>query len=227
MRILLAFWRSTVGKKIVMAATGLLLVAYIVSHVAANLLVYVGPHAINGYGALLHATGGLLWVARGILLAAFLLHVTAAVQLTRLSRAARPSRYADYEPQAATLAARSIRWGGVALLLFVVAHTLQMTVGVWHPRFVSGDDYHNVVHLFRVWWMIPPYLLALAALGFHLYHGTWSMWRTLGAAPASRAPLRRPIALTLAVAIALGFAIIPLGVVAGVLREQPVVAAGR
>lgn len=224
MHILLSFWRSTVGKKVVMASTGVILVAYIVSHVLANLLVYVGPQAINGYGALLHSTGGLLWVARAILLAAFLLHVTAAAQLTRQARAARPSGYAAFEPQAATLAARSIRWGGVALLLFIVAHTLQMTVGVWHPRFVAGDDYHNVVRLFQVWWMIPPYLLALGALALHLYHGTWSMWRTLGVSRPSRAPQQRPIAVALAVAIALGFTIIPLGVAAGVLREQPVVA---
>lgn len=218
---MLAFWHSTVGKKLVMASTGVLLVGYILSHVAANLLVYVGPHAINGYAALLHSTGGLLWVARGILLAAFLLHVTAAAQLTRQARAARPSRYATYEPQAATLAARSIRWGGVALLLFILAHTLQMTMGVWHPQFVAGDDYHNVVRLFEVWWMVPLYLVALVALGFHLYHGTWSMWRTLGASRPSPAPLRRPVALALALAVALGFALIPLGVMSGALREQP------
>ena len=225
MRILLAFWRSTVGKKIVMAGSGLVMVGYIVSHVAANLLVYVGPHAINGYGALLHATGPLLWVARGILLAALVAHVTAAAQLTRLSRAARPARYAAHEPQAATLAARSIRWGGVTLFLFLAAHVPQMTMGVWHPRWVPGDDYNNVVHLFRVWWNVPLYFVALVALGFHLYHGTWSMWRTLGAARPSRTPLRRPVALALAVAVALGFALVPLGVVAGVLREQAVVVA--
>ena len=109
----------------------------------------------------------------------------------------------------------------MALLLFIVAHTLQMTVGVWHPQFVSGDDYHNVVRLFEIWWMIPLYLLALLALGFHLYHGTWSMWRTLGTRRTSPMPLRRPVALALALAIVLGFAIIPIGVVAGVLREQP------
>jgi succinate dehydrogenase / fumarate reductase cytochrome b subunit len=226
MRGILHLWRSTVGKKVAMAATGALLVAYILSHVLANLLVYAGPELINGYGALLHSTGMLLWVARGILLLALVIHVTAAVQLTRLSRAARPVGYTAYEPQASTLAARTMRWGGLALLVFIVIHTVQMTMGVWHPEFRPGDDYANVVTVFRLWWTVPLYLLAVIFLGMHLYHGTWSVLRTLGVSRPSERPLRRPLALAFALFVVLGFASIPLAVKAGVVREQPAAMAG-
>ena len=221
MRGILNLWRSTVGKKVAMAATGALLVAYILSHVLANLLVYTGPELINGYGALLHSTGMLLWVARGILLLALIVHVTAAVQLTRVSRAARPVDYAAYEPQVSTMAARTMRWGGLALLIFIVIHTVQMTMGIWHPDFRPGDDYANVVTVFRLWWTVPLYLLAVIAVGMHLYHGTWSVLRTLGVSRPSERPLRRPLVLAFALFVALGFASIPLAVKAGVVRLQP------
>lgn len=223
-----ALLRSTVGMKAVMATTGAILVAYVVSHVAANLLVFHSPEAINGYGALLHRTGPLLWVARGVLLLAAVLHVTAAVRLTRQARRARPVPYAVYEAQAATLAARTIRWGGVALLLFLLVHIPQMTTGFLHPQFRAGDDYGNVVHVFRVWWVTPLYLAALAALGLHLYHGTWSALRTLGVSGRRAFPLRRPAVATLAALVALGFASIPLAVALGVLSAPPpAVAAAR
>ncbi|HEX5829923.1 MAG TPA: succinate dehydrogenase cytochrome b subunit [Gemmatimonadaceae bacterium] len=174
---------------------------------------------MNGYGALLHSTGGLLWLARGILLAAFVLHVTAAVQLTRRGRKARTVSYERFEPQVATAASRTIRWGGLLLFVFVVLHTLQMTMGVWHPDFRAGDDYHNVLRIFRVWWTVPLYLLAVLALGMHLYHGVWSMLRTLGVSRPSAAPRRRSLVLVIALAVALGFASIPLAVRLGVLHD--------
>src|SRR5690242_16472201 len=104
--------RTALDDKVVMATTGVLLVGYLVSHVLANLLAYAGPRYINGYGALLHATGPLLWVARAVLLAAAVLHVRAAVRLARLARAARGHAYARHVRQAGSYATRTIRWGG-------------------------------------------------------------------------------------------------------------------
>jgi succinate dehydrogenase / fumarate reductase cytochrome b subunit len=223
-----AFLRSTVGRKVVMGASGLLLVGYIVTHVLANLLVYLGPRWINGYGAFLHSTGPLLWAVRVGLLAAFVVHIATAAQLARASRAARPTPYRKVSPQAASAASRSVGWGGVALFLFLVYHVPQMTVGLWHPAFVPLDDHGNVVRLFdQQQWAIPVYLLALVALGMHLYHGAWSALRSLGASTGDGQPRRGPLALSFALFVAVGFATIPLAVAAGVLRPAaPSVATG-
>ena len=118
--------------------------------------------------------------------------------------------------------------GAIALLLFLLVHIPQMTTGFLHLQFRAGDDYGNVVHVFRVWWVTPLYLAALAALGLHLYHGTWSALRTLGVSGRRAFPLRRPAVATLAALVALGFASIPLAVALGVLSAPPpAVAAAR
>jgi succinate dehydrogenase / fumarate reductase, cytochrome b subunit len=211
-------WRSTVGKKGLMAVSALVLVGYMLIHVVGNLLIYLGPHWINGWGAFLHATGPLLWAIRGVLLLAFVLHIVLAAQLKRDAHDARPQSYARYEPQVATPAARTMWWGGVALLLFTLYHVPQFTAGWWHPAFASGDDYSNVVVLFRRWWAYPVYAAALVAVALHMYHGTWSMLRTLGLAQPSPEPRRRPLAVGLTVLVAGGFLSIMIAVAAGLLR---------
>jgi succinate dehydrogenase / fumarate reductase cytochrome b subunit len=208
-------WQSSVGKKAVMAVTGLVLVAYLISHVLANLLVFDGPDRINRYAALLHGTGGALWGARLVLLTAAVLHILAAVQLTLRSRAARPQPYAGgREPQASTLAGRTIRWGGALILIFLVYHVLHFTTGAAHPDFVDLNPYHNVSTGFRSPWVAGFYLLAMMAVGLHLYHGLWSSGRSLGVSEPSPRPLRRRLPLVLAGFIWLGFTAI---VVAGYL----------
>src|SRR5262245_49525495 len=133
MNRVLALWHTSVGKKAVMAATGLIMVAYLVTHVLANLLVFQGPEKINAYSKFLHGTGGALWAARLVLLAAVVLHITAAVQLTGRRQAARPIAYASgRESQVSTIAARTIRWGGVLILVFLVYHILHFTIGTVH-----------------------------------------------------------------------------------------------
>jgi len=210
-----ALWESTVGKKAVMAVTGLVLVAYLISHVLANLLVFDGPDRINRYAALLHATGGVLWGARLVLLAAVILHIVAAVQLTLRSRAARPQPYAGgLAPQASTLAGRTLRWGGALILVFLVYHILHFTTGTAHPDFVELNPYHNVSTGFRNPWIAGFYLLAMMAVGLHLYHGLWSSGRSLGVSEPSPRPFRRRLPLVLAAFIWLGFSAI---VVAGYL----------
>lgn len=212
-------WNSSVGKKVVMAVTGLIWVAYLVTHMLANLLVFQGPGKINAYSAFLHGTGGALWGARLVLIAALVLHVVAAVQLTDRRQDARPTGYAGgFKPQAATLASRTIRWGGVLILLFLVYHILHFTVGTAHPGFLEGDPYHNVATGFSDLIVVVPYLVIMALVGLHLYHGVWSSGRSLGISAPSPYPLRRTIALALALLIWLGFSVIPIAVYAGMVR---------
>ena len=212
-------WDSSVGKKIVMAVTGLIWVAYLITHVLANLLVFQGPGKINAYSAVLHGTGGALWAARLVLIVALVLHVVAAVQLSARQQEARPDDYAaGRRPQVSTLAARTIRWGGGLILLFLVYHLLHFTVGTAHPSFVEGNPYHNVATGFRDLPVVVFYLIAMVVVGLHLYHGVWSSGRSLGMSPPSPRPLRRSLALVLALLIWLGFSVIPIAVFAGVVR---------
>jgi succinate dehydrogenase / fumarate reductase cytochrome b subunit len=212
-------WDSSVGKKVIMAITGLIWLAYLITHMVANLLVFQGPVKINAYSAFLHGTGGVLWAARLVLIAALVLHVTAAVQLAARGHEARPTGYAaGRKPQVSTFASRSIRWGGALILVFLVFHLLHFTVGTAHPNFVEGDPYHNVASGFHNPLVVGFYLIAMASVGLHLYHGVWSSGRSLGLGAPSAYPLRRTVALMLALLVWLGFTIIPIAVYAGVVR---------
>ncbi len=212
------FYRSTIGKKIIMAVTGLVLVGFLLSHVLANLLAFQGPEQINHYAAFLRSLGGGLWLARGVLLLALVLHVTAAVELTLLDRAARPEGYARQQAQASTAASRTLRVGGVVLLAFIIYHLLHFTLGTVHPDFVPGDVYRNVVVGFQSPLVVGFYLVAMAALGLHLFHGGSSMFQSLGLAHPSYDPGRQRLMRVLGVLVALGFAAVPLGVLVGVIR---------
>jgi len=214
-----ALWTSSVGKKAVMAVTGLIMLAYLITHVLANLLIFQGPEKINAYSRFLHGTGGALWAARLVLLAAVGLHIVAAVQLASRRRAARPIGYAaGRESQVSTLASRTIRWGGALILVFLVYHILHFTLGTVHPSFVEGDPYHNVVTGFSNPLVVLFYEVALVAVGLHLYHGIWSSGRSLGLSSPSPQPLRRQLALALSLMVWAGFTIIPIAVYAGVIR---------
>jgi succinate dehydrogenase / fumarate reductase, cytochrome b subunit len=212
-------WTTSVGKKMIMAVTGVIWVAYLITHVLANLLVFQGPSKINAYSAFLHGTGGALWAARLVLIAALVFHVVAAIQLSSRSQEARPMGYAaGREPHTSTFAARTIRWGGALILLFLLFHILHFTVGSVHSSFLEGDPYHNVAAGFRNPVVVVLYLIAMAVVGLHLYHGVWSSGRSLGMSPPSPRPLRRSLALVLALLVWLGFSIIPIAVYAGVIR---------
>lgn len=219
MNRLAVFWQSSVGKKAVMAVTGLILVAYLITHVLANLLVFNGPERINRYAQLLHSSGAALWGARLILLAALILHIIAATQLAIRSRAARPEPYAGgRDPQVSTFAARTIRWGGALILLFLIYHILHFTTGTAHPDFVELNPHHNVSTGFRNPLVAAVYLLAMLAVGLHLYHGVWSSGRSLGLSQPSPRPLHRRIALVLAVFVWLGFTAIVIAGFLGLIR---------
>ncbi|MFL5615668.1 MAG: succinate dehydrogenase cytochrome b subunit [Gemmatimonadaceae bacterium] len=220
-------YRSTIGKKIIMAVTGLIGIGFVVGHMAGNLQVFVGRDKLNAYGALLHGPlGEVLWLVRVVLLVAVVLHVLMAYQLTMRARAARPVGYKERAPQVSTWGSRTMRWGGALLLLFIILHILHFTTGHvdpadWHDRLDTvgrRDVYGNLVASFRIWWVAAFYVLAMLFLGLHLYHGAWSSVRTLGYAKSSPNPLRRRIALLVAAIVWLGFTIVPLGVLAGLIH---------
>jgi len=212
------FYRSTVGKKIVMALTGILLVGFVTGHMAGNLLVFKGPGALNAYAELLKSSGALLWTVRLVLLVAVGLHVHAAYALTMLNRSARPAAYDRQTRQVSTLSARSLRVGGVLLLVFVVFHIFHLTVGSAHPAFSPTDAYNNVLIGFSVPAVAAFYVLAMAALGLHLHHGVWSFFQTMGWNHPHVNPARRRLAAVLAVVISVGFASIPLAVAFGLVQ---------
>jgi succinate dehydrogenase / fumarate reductase cytochrome b subunit len=215
-----SFYGSMVGKKVVMGITGLIGVGFVVFHALGNLLVFRGPDAINAYSRFLKSTGEILWALRSVLIVAVILHVTAAIQLTRQSRSARTIGYAKRKPQAATISSRTMRWGGALLLLFIVVHILHFTTGTIRPAgtFSEGDVYTNVVASFRVWWVSLFYVLMMLALGLHLYHGAWSSVRSIGVSPPSPEPLHRRVSLVIAVLVWAAFTSIPIAVFSGMVR---------
>ncbi len=222
MSYLAQFWDSTIGKKIVMAVTGIIGILFVLGHMSGNFLMFKGAGAMHEYALLLRTSMPVLYGVRIALVAAVLLHALAAYQLTMRSRAARPDGYAKLKPQVTTFAARTIRWGGVLLLVFIVFHILQITLGwVGVPNFVHLDPYNNLRNGLANPLVAAFYLLAMAFLGLHLYHGTWAVFRTLGVARPSPSPLKRRLAIAVAVLVAAGFAVIPIGVLVGAFPEAP------
>jgi succinate dehydrogenase / fumarate reductase cytochrome b subunit len=218
MQSLKLFWDSNVGKKVVMGATGVIMVLFVVTHVLGVLTIFQSHTAINTYAYFLKSKPGLVWPARFVLLSTVVLHAITALQLRNRSRAARPQGYESYEPQVSTLAARTIRWGGVLLAVFIVFHILHFTTGTLFPaEYRETDVAGNVIRGFSNWWVSAFYVVAMLALGLHLYHGLWSSPRSLGV-PYPAAPLRRKVAYVLAILVAGGFIAIPLGVLAGILQ---------
>ena len=214
------FYASMVGKKVVMGVTGLIGIGFVILHSLGNLLVFRGPEAINSYSHFLKSTGELLWGLRIVLIVAVILHVIASVQLTRQSRAARPTGYAKVEHQAATISSRTMRWGGALLLVFIVLHILHFTTGTIRPAgtFSAQDVYFNIVNSFRIWWVSLFYVLAMIALGFHLFHGAWSSVRSIGVSPASPQPLHRRVSLVIALFLWAAFTAVPVAVFMGIVR---------
>jgi succinate dehydrogenase / fumarate reductase cytochrome b subunit len=222
----MSLWNSTVGKKIAMAVTGTILILFVFGHMVGNLKVYQGPEAFNHYAEGLRTFGApffgesqLLWIIRLVLLAAVLIHILAAVQLTLRSRSARTVGYKRWDGDLVfSYASRTMRWGGVIILLFVVYHLMHFTFGNAHPDFVPGDAYHNLVVGFRSWPVAVAYIAAMVPLGFHLYHGFWSMLQSLGLNNEKYNHLRRPTAAVLALLIVLLNISFPVAVLTGIVR---------
>ena len=217
--------RSLVGQKAVMAVTGVILFLFVVAHLLGNLKIFEGPAAFNAYaeglrtvGAPFFGRGWLLWVVRIVLLIAVFAHIWAAIVTARASWRARPVGYRRLETIETTYAARTMRWGGLLIFLYVIYHLLDFTFGRVNPSFVPGDVYHNVVASLRLWPVAAAYIAAMVVLGLHLYHGTWSALQTLGLNRPPTGGWRRGTAATVAVVIAGLYISIPVAVLAGILR---------
>lgn len=218
MNRLFALWGTTVGKKVAMAATGIILILFLVSHMISNVLIFRNPEHLDSYAAWLRSLGPALWIARGGLLAAVVVHVIAAYQLTLLARRARPVAYARHEYQVATYASRTMRWGGLLLLVFIIFHILHFTTGTFHPDFRPGEVGRNVVIGFQVTPVAVFYVVVMLFLGLHLSHGIWSAFQTLGLNHPSYNRSRRLLAWGLAILVAGGLATIPAAAILGYLK---------
>jgi succinate dehydrogenase / fumarate reductase cytochrome b subunit len=208
---------STIGRKAVMAVTGLVLYGFVVGHMLGNLQIYLGPEAINAYGEFLqhflHGQG--IWIARSVLLLAVALHIWAAVSLTLANWSARPLGYREWQAQESTYASRTMVWSGPLLAAFIVYHLAHFTLGSAHPDFVRGDVFRNMVVGFQNPFASAFYILAMLALGLHMYHGFWSMLQTLGLSHPRWNRVRRGLSLLLAGAVVAGNISIPLAVLTG------------
>lgn len=215
------FFGSTVGRKVVMGATGLVLFGFVLAHMIGNLLLYKGPEALNDYSEFLHEFlhGAGLWLARGGLLVAAALHIWASTSLTLANAKARPVGYRETERRESTYASRTMWWSGPILLLFIVYHLLHFTTGTVHKAFVPGDVYHNVVAGFRVWPVSAFYIAAMITLGFHLWHGVWSMLQSLGLSHPRWNTFRRAFATIFTVIIIAANISFPIAVLAGLVSE--------
>jgi len=222
---ILSLYRSAIGKKAVMAVTGIVLFGFVLGHMLGNLKLYLGAESLNHYGEFLRVVGepllprGLaLWMARIGLIVAVILHIQASVQLTLMNRRARPLKYTDRDYVVSTYASRTMRWGGVIILLFVIYHLMHFTWGNAHHDFIPGDIYHNVVSGFRLWWVSVIYIAAQLALGLHLYHGLWSMFQSLGWNHPKFNSWRRHFASAFALIITLGNISFPIAVLTGLVK---------
>jgi succinate dehydrogenase / fumarate reductase, cytochrome b subunit len=214
------FWQSTNGKKVVMAVTGAILFLFVIGHLLGNLLVFAGRARYNSYAAFLHFDDTLLWIVRIVLIVAVVLHITATVQLALRNKKARPIGYSRKEAINSSYASRTMYWSGPIVLAFVIFHLLQFTAGYIHPgsQFIEGDVYHNVVAGFQVWWVSAWYIFALILLGFHLRHGLWSVFQSVGYNNSQHTPMLKRAAFVIAVLLVLGYISIPISVLTGLVK---------
>ncbi len=215
-----SFLAATVGKKVVMAVTGLILFGFVIVHMLGNLQLYAGAEAINAYGLFLHTFlhGAGIWISRAVLLAAVVLHIWAMTSLTLVNRRARHVGYRQWSARESTYASRSMRWSGVFLLAFIIFHLLHFTTGDVHPDFIPGDVYHNVVTGFQVMPVAVLYIVATLALALHLFHGSWSLFQTLGLNHPRYNRLRNVVCVGLAALVVVGNLSFPVAVLAGWVR---------
>ncbi|WP_431948777.1 succinate dehydrogenase cytochrome b subunit [Actinacidiphila sp. bgisy167] len=216
-----ALWGSTVGKKAVMAGTGVIMLLFLVAHMLGNLKIFFGPEEFNGYAAWLRTIGEpalhnswYLYIQRTGLVVAVVLHGVAAYQLSRRDIRARPAKY-EHKRQRASYATRTMRWGGVILGLYIVWHILDLTMLTVNPLGKEHHPYENIVADFRIWWVNVVYIVAMLALGLHIRHGFWSAAQTLGAVNKRRDRALKITANVLAASLTAGFLVVPVAVMTG------------
>lgn len=222
-----ALYRSSIGKKALMALTGLIWIGYVVVHMYGNLKVFTGAEHFNEYAEGLRDIGApifgylhLLTIARIGLIASIVIHIWAAYSLFQQAREARPASYASRRVVQANYASVTMRYGGTLILLFILFHLAHLTWGISpiHPDYIRGDAYHNLITGFRSLPVVIIYLVALAALGLHLFHGAWSMFQTLGLNDSQWDAAFRALAWLLAIVVPVGFAVVPIAIQLGFVQ---------
>lgn len=220
------FYDAPIGKKTVMAVTGVILFAYVLGHLAGNLQIYSADHdQINRYAAFLHdpSRAGLLWGVRGLLLIAVVMHIVSSIQLWALKRAARPIAYVKKDDVPSAYAARTMMWSGPIIAAFVIFHVLHLTAGSVLPLQEIGPDQPdvraNVISGFQHPAVAAFYIIAMLLLCFHLYHGLWSMFQSVGISHPRYTPGLKRGAAIVAILIAIGNISIPLAVITGLLSN--------
>jgi len=218
--------RSSLALKILMAVTGLLLVGFLYAHMIGNLKIFFGAETFDHYAHWLRSIGTpllpetwYLWIQRGGLTIAVVAHIVAATILARRARRARPVRYVHRPKVQGSYAARTMRWGGVIILLFVIFHILDLTTGTLNPAPAGSDPSARVIADFKAeqWYVTLFYTLAIVAVGFHLRHGLFSAVRTLGQRTARGERLARAAALLLSVVLVVGYLSVPFAVLTGLV----------
>ena len=221
----LEFYRSAIGKKAVMAVTGIILLGFVLVHMLGNLKVYDSSEHMNTYGEYLRTIGepilphtGFLWILRSVLILAFVLHIHAAFTLTLMNRKARPVSYKGGRSYAAAnYAARTMRWSGVIVGAFVLFHLMDLTWGTANPDFVRGEPYQNLVASFQRTPVAIVYIVANVLLGIHIFHGAWSLFQSLGWNNPRFNPWRRTFAVAFAAIIVVGNVSFPVAVMLGIV----------
>jgi succinate dehydrogenase / fumarate reductase cytochrome b subunit len=218
--------RSSLALKILMAVTGLLLVGFLYAHMIGNLKIFLGAETFDHYAHWLRTIGTpllpqdwYLWIQRSVLTFAVVAHIVAATILARRARKARPVRYVHRPKVQGSYAARTMRWGGVIILLFVIYHILDLTTGTLNPNGKPGEPYANVAADFAPghWYVTLFYTLSIVAVGFHLRHGLFSAVRTLGQRTARGERIARGAALLLSVVLVVGYLSVPFAVLTGLV----------
>jgi succinate dehydrogenase / fumarate reductase cytochrome b subunit len=221
----LEFYRSAVGKKYVMAVTGIVGMLFVLAHMIGNLKMYLGPVEYNAYADFLRALfvpiaprSVVLWLLRIGLILALLLHLHAAYSLTVMNHRSRPIKYQSHRDYvAADFASRTMRWTGIIVLLFLGFHLADLTWGWFNPDFIRGDVYHNVVESLSRAPVALIYIVANIALGIHLFHGAWSLFQSIGSNSPRFNEWRRWFAAAFAAVIVVGNVSFPVAVMAGVV----------
>ncbi|WP_037909089.1 succinate dehydrogenase cytochrome b subunit [Actinacidiphila yeochonensis] len=217
-------WDSTVGKKAVMAVSGLVMLLYLLVHMLGNLKIFFGANDYNGYAHWLRTLGEpalhyqwALWIIRVVLVASVVAHGVSAYQLSRRDARARPVGYVHRRARS-SYATRTMRWGGVILALFIVWHLLDLTTLTVNRNAEPGHPYQNVEATFHTWYGDVIYIVAMLALGLHVRHGLWSAAQTLGLGSRSRDRALRAAATTVGFVLAAGFIAVPVGVMTGTIN---------
>jgi len=211
------FYAAPIGKKAVMAATGVILFAYVLAHLFGNLQIYIGRGQINRYAEFLHSIPGPLWVARIVLLTVVGLHAITSLQLWLLKRKARPIDYVKAARVPPGYASRTMLWTGPLIAIFVFYHVLHLTTGSIGLPFRELDAYDNVVNGFRIPTVAISYIAFMLVLCLHLYHGLWSMFQSVGVSHPRYTPLIKRLAAGFAIFIAAGNISIPVAVLTGLV----------